>query len=262
MRNNAPGGSNGNGQNFNGRNDQGTGEFSLCIERVTAGEDKRTTLMIRNIPNKYTQQMLLAEINQNHHGHYDFFYLPIDFKNKCNMGYAFINFMESTDIVSFYQEFNDQKWTNFNSEKVCAISYARLQGKQAMILRFQNSSLLEKHESYRPLVFVSNGPNRGQPETFPSPNQKIFGQPIKKNPLHHNNLHHIHAMNASDEYYMGSPGRHIQMVGGHHGNFSLYEQQQHLYALNNMHSIPPPPSNNERHYLPPPHTSVYSNGMM
>lgn len=155
-----------------GRHDQGTGEFSLSIDRVISGDDTRTTLMIRNIPNKYTQQMLLQEINQRHHGKYDFFYLPIDFKNKCNMGYAFINFMDPAHIVRFYQEFDNQKWTNFNSEKVCAISYARLQGKQAMITRFQNSSLLEKHESYRPLVFSSKGPNRGKPEPFPSPKQQ------------------------------------------------------------------------------------------
>lgn len=159
------------GRPASGRHDQGTGEFSLSIERVASGEDTRTTLMIRNIPNKYTQQMLLTEINRNHRGNYDFFYLPIDFKNKCNMGYAFINFIEAAHIRSFYKEFDGQKWTNFNSEKVCAISYARLQGKQAMVARFQNSSLLEKHESYRPLVFGSSGRNRGQLEPFPAPKQ-------------------------------------------------------------------------------------------
>ncbi|KAJ0392939.1 hypothetical protein P43SY_003254 [Pythium insidiosum] len=84
---------------------------------LISGEDKRTTLMIRNIPNKYTQQMLLSEINARHHGKYDFFYLPIDFKNKCNMGYAFINFIDAESIVPFYEEFDSQKWTNFNSEK-------------------------------------------------------------------------------------------------------------------------------------------------
>nr|CCA21771.1 conserved hypothetical protein [Albugo laibachii Nc14] len=141
-------------------------DFCLSIENVISGVDCRTTLMIRNIPNKYTQQMLLNEINRHHHGRYDFFYLPIDFKNKCNMGYAFLNFMEPSAIISFHQEFNQQKWSNFNSEKVCAISYARLQGKKAMIARFQNSSLLDKHESYRPLVFVSHGPNRGKLESF------------------------------------------------------------------------------------------------
>ena len=54
-------------------------------------EDRRTTLMIKNIPNKYTQKMLLSTMDENFKGAYDFFYLPIDFKNKCNVGYAFIN---------------------------------------------------------------------------------------------------------------------------------------------------------------------------
>jgi len=56
-----------------------------------AVEDRRTTLMIKNIPNKYTQKMLLQTMDEQFRGGYDFFYLPIDFKNKCNVGYAFIN---------------------------------------------------------------------------------------------------------------------------------------------------------------------------
>ncbi len=62
---------------------------------MRAGEDKRTTLMVKNIPNKYTQKMLLATIDEGFRGHYDFFYLPIDFKNKCNVGYAFINMVRA-----------------------------------------------------------------------------------------------------------------------------------------------------------------------
>mmetsp|Transcript_25203 Transcript_25203/g.25413 ORF Transcript_25203/g.25413 Transcript_25203/m.25413 type:complete len:753 (-) Transcript_25203:306-2564(-) len=143
-------------------------DYALDLEKVASGADTRTTLMIRNIPNKYTQVMLLNEINVRHEGTYDFYYLPIDFKNRCNVGYAFINFMEPKHIIPFFKDFNNQRWSNFNSEKVCALSFARIQGKASMVARFQNSSLLEKDNEYRPLLFVSSGPDKGKPEPFPT----------------------------------------------------------------------------------------------
>ena len=116
--------------------------------------------------------MLLEEINTHHEGKYDFFYLPIDFKNRCNVGYAFISFLDPAFVAPFVREFEGQRWNNFNSDKVCSISYARIQGKAAMISRFQNSSLLEKDDEYRPLLFYSDGPNKGKPEPFPLANRR------------------------------------------------------------------------------------------
>ncbi|XVF49515.1 hypothetical protein PTKIN_Ptkin04bG0018700 [Pterospermum kingtungense] len=56
--------------------------YELDIDRIIRGEDSRTTLMIKNIPNKYTSKMLLAAIDEHCRGTYDFIYLPIDFKAK------------------------------------------------------------------------------------------------------------------------------------------------------------------------------------
>lgn len=61
--------------------------------RIEQGFDARTTCMIKNIPNKYSQALLISFINETHAGLYDFIYLRMDFKNRCNVGYAFINFI-------------------------------------------------------------------------------------------------------------------------------------------------------------------------
>lgn len=165
----------GNGRRRNGSRSEDRdkdAEYSLNVDRVMQGLDRRTTLMVRNIPNKYTQSAVLEEINEQFVGLYDFFYLPIDFKNKCNVGYAFINFIEARSIVPFFCKFNGRRWNRFNSEKVCAITYARIQGKASMISRFQNSSLMEKDGEYRPLLFQSAGKDRGKPEPFPTHSPK------------------------------------------------------------------------------------------
>ena len=143
----------------------------LDLEAVEHDLDTRTSLMVRNIPNKYTQQMLLDEFHESGLGPgiIDFFYLPIDFKNRCNRGYAFINFVEYKDIITFHRQYFGKHWRIFNSDKICDITYARIQGKAAMLKRFENSALMEKDEEYKPLVFVSDGPNKGQRLPFPGP---------------------------------------------------------------------------------------------
>ncbi|XP_061989881.1 protein MEI2-like 4 isoform X1 [Rosa rugosa] len=142
-------------------------QYELDIDRIMRGDDNRTTLMIKNIPNKYTSKMLLAAIDERHRGTYDFIYLPIDFKNKCNVGYAFINMTDPRQIAPFYQSFNGKKWEKFNSEKVASIAYARIQGKAALIAHFQNSSLMNEDKRCRPILFNTDGPNAGDQVPFP-----------------------------------------------------------------------------------------------
>ncbi|KAK6142270.1 hypothetical protein DH2020_022618 [Rehmannia glutinosa] len=113
-------------------------------------------------------------IDETHKGTYDFLYLPIDFKNKCNVGYAFINMVSPSHIISFYEAFNGKKWEKFNSEKVASLAYARIQGKIALISHFQNSSLMNEDKRCRPIVFQSEGQGIDDLESFPSGNLNIF----------------------------------------------------------------------------------------
>ena len=101
----------------------------IDIDLIIKGIDKRTTLMIKNIPNKYTINTFLDEINTDFKNKYDLFYLPIDYGNKCNLGFAFINFVDSFHIINFYDLYRGKKWKRFNSEKTCELLYAKIQGK-------------------------------------------------------------------------------------------------------------------------------------
>ena len=116
-------------------------------------KDLRTTLMIKNIPNKYTISTFLEEINYYFKGTYDIFYLPIDYINKCNLGFAFINFVEPLHIILFYELYRGKKWKKFNSDKMCELLYAKFQGRKELISHFQKGKVLSfDSEDKKPLI--------------------------------------------------------------------------------------------------------------
>ncbi|KAF4677193.1 hypothetical protein FOL47_002756 [Perkinsus chesapeaki] len=127
-------------------------DYSVKVDRCWV--DPRTTIMIKNIPNKLTQQRMLQMIDDVCPQSYDFFYLPIDLRNRCNVGYAFINFIDPARIVRFYTAFHGTGWKSFNnSKKICDLSYARIQGKEALRVHF-TSATLPKNPAMRPLFRV------------------------------------------------------------------------------------------------------------
>ena len=131
--------------------------FNISIPKVISGEENKTSLMIRNIPNKYDKKMLLNSIDEHNSGRYDFFYLPIDYRNNCNMGYAFINFIHAAYILDFYFEFNDKKWPKYKSEKICEIKYGRIQGKKNLRHHFKETKVYKNHNKrVNPVIYDIN----------------------------------------------------------------------------------------------------------
>jgi hypothetical protein len=139
-------------QDFNIKN-------TIILENIIRGIDKRTTLMIRHIPNKYTLKTITEEINQKFKNKYDVFYLPIDYNNNCNLGFAFINFINPLHIVDFYETFRGKKWKRFLSEKRCELAYAKIQGKHNLMIHFEKGIVMNSQTSdKRPLILDINEP--------------------------------------------------------------------------------------------------------
>ncbi|CAJ1355408.1 unnamed protein product [Effrenium voratum] len=114
-----------------------------------------TTAMLRNIPNKFTQTSLLEEINaEGFTGLYDFFYLPMDVRNKTNVGYAFINFLEPASMTSFSEHFKDYQFKKHNSSKIASVNPAHVQGLARNVQQLTKKAVLHfNNGQYAPVVF-------------------------------------------------------------------------------------------------------------
>jgi len=142
-------------------------EQQVVNQEKAQGKKKNAdyTIMLRNIPNKYTQDMLLDHLNK-YRGSIDFLYLPTDFKNNCNLGYAFINFVDMNTADIFTKEYQGGRLPHFrHSPKVLAVGKARVQGASANIKRFRSSSVMGVlSEDAKPMLFQN-----GMRIPFPKP---------------------------------------------------------------------------------------------
>jgi len=121
-----------------------------------SGEHCQTTAMLRNIPNKYTQNSLLEEIDSAGFAKaYDFFYLPMDIHNRANVGYAFINFLRPSDLESFSRVFTDYVFQKHSSLKIARVSPAHIQGLEENLRHFSNRAVTwARNSQYRPIVLL------------------------------------------------------------------------------------------------------------
>ncbi|XP_047979411.1 protein MEI2-like 7 [Salvia hispanica] len=99
-----------------------------------ADASSKTTLMIKNIPNQL--------------------------RKLGNLGYAFVNFTNAEATVKMKKLLSGFKWREYYTEdgetvcsrKVCEIKWARLQGKEALIRRFEKSTFVCNDEEFLPVV--------------------------------------------------------------------------------------------------------------
>ena len=99
----------------------------INLDDIALGIEKRTTVMIRNVPIKYTVEVLEKELDY-FNGKFDCLYMPFDYENGGNKGYAFLNLVNPYHVLLFYEVFQGKCWSFFESKKICELNFANFQG--------------------------------------------------------------------------------------------------------------------------------------
>lgn len=155
-----------------------------------------TTLMIRNIPLRITQQQVIQALDERGFaGKYDFFYMPSGVKmesgpetsedpekqgiSTSNLGYAFINLPNTAEAMAFQQSFHNFKFDSNGSNKRCAIYPAHIQGLENNVKHFRFTAV--KLSSNKPFIRdsteQSTRPRAKKAAQPPYLNQENYGQP-------------------------------------------------------------------------------------
>jgi hypothetical protein len=116
-----------------------------------------TTLMVRNIPTRFTSVSFLRILDEcGFRNCFDFFYLPMDFRTGKNMGYCFLNFTTPEFARGFASLFHGRRLRMTTSTKVIEISPSRRQGLIENVALFKASDLLGSLSlpHFKPLVLV------------------------------------------------------------------------------------------------------------
>ena len=110
-------------------------KLQLNGHKIFTGEDKRTTILIKNIPRNMTKNQLklilekIANIN--------YIYIPLFMLSADNLRCAFVNVVNSKSIIDIYLKLKKINFVYDNPNTKIEISYSQLQGKKALIDNFR-----------------------------------------------------------------------------------------------------------------------------
>jgi len=134
----------------------------IAVEDLTIYNAR--SLMLRNIPNKYTREMLVNAMRERDVLKYvDFFYVPIDLRRQHCVGYCFVNLTSTEGNARFIEAFEGVKLEGAD-EKTCSISVGKVQGLESNIEAYRNNAVMFMNERYHPMLFKN-----GQEIPFPAP---------------------------------------------------------------------------------------------
>jgi hypothetical protein len=157
---------------------QYTPDCRVASNTSSAEETQWSTVIMRNIPNNYTREMLLGLLDtEGFAQRYDFVYIPIDFSSQAGLGYAFVNLATPSDALTFWAHFEGFRNWAVPSEKVCTLQWSSpIQGLEAHLERYRNSPVMHETvpDQWKPVLYY-----RGVRMIFPAPTKSIKAPKIR-----------------------------------------------------------------------------------
>jgi RNA recognition motif-containing protein len=102
-------------------------QYSISLEKIENGEDKRTSVIIKNIPNTLNKENIKQILEGV--GNINYLYLPFDKVMNRNLGFAFINVVNYKNIINLYKRLKEYKFENNEFKNNIEINYSKVQGK-------------------------------------------------------------------------------------------------------------------------------------
>jgi len=132
-------------------------KYDIDPAKIQAGQDSRTTVMVRNLTGararkdflKFLEKCGLSE-------RYTFFYMPCKEHRNIPAGFAFVNFVAPCDVHKLYVMVKSGFWSEVNSDaqaKCPAVSYGRFQGHDELMKHFSSSAVLHEQDPEKRPIF-------------------------------------------------------------------------------------------------------------
>lgn len=149
-----------------------TGEDKSDSDESEQNHKGKTSVMLRNLPDDCTREMFLQLLDdQGFKCKYDFAHLPFDFFYDANLGYAFVNMVDSEAVDLLWKAFQGFSDWRLPSYKVCEVTWsAPHQGLKAHVARYRNSPLMHDKvpDDFKPVIL-----RNGARQPFPKPTKSL-----------------------------------------------------------------------------------------
>ena len=113
--------------------------FIKFVKKIENSEDKRTSVMIKNLPSSITKEHfkdILGDV-----GNINYMYLPYDKKNNKFLGFAFVNVVNYKTLIQIHKKLYGKKLDNYRMKKNIEICYSKVQGKNELIQMFSKNKM-------------------------------------------------------------------------------------------------------------------------